>query len=109
MSARFPAAKNAAWLFAGRLARPDFLILDEPTNHLDTGSIDWLEDFLARYAGTCLFVTHDRYFLDRVAKRIVELSRGHFFCYDGNYTDYLLARAQRQADEAIRSTNGRCF
>src|ERR1700730_682109 len=81
------------------LARPDFLILDEPTNHLDTGSIEWLEDFLARYAGTCLFVTHDRYFLDRGATRIVELSRGQFTSYDGNYTDYLLARVQRKAIE----------
>src|SRR5207247_6825191 len=75
---------------------------DEPTNHLDTGSIEWLEDFLARYAGTCLFVTHDRYFLDRVATRIVELSRGQFISYDGNYTDYLLARAQRQAVEEMQ-------
>ncbi|MDQ6809463.1 MAG: ATP-binding cassette domain-containing protein [Verrucomicrobiota bacterium] len=81
------------------LARPDFLILDEPTNHLDTESIEWLEDFLARYAGTCLFVTHDRYFLDRVATRIVELARGVFNSYEGNYTDYLLARAHRQAVE----------
>src|SRR5947199_1746570 len=88
------------------LARPDFLILDEPTNHLDTGSIEWLEDFLARYAGTCLFVTHDRYFLDRVATRIVELSRGQFTSYDGNYTDYLLARAQRQAVEAAQEHQG---
>ncbi|PYJ81088.1 MAG: ABC transporter, partial [Verrucomicrobia bacterium] len=84
------------------LARPDFLILDEPTNHLDTGSIEWLEDFLARYAGTCLFVTHDRYFLDRVATRIVELSRGQFTSYDGNYTDYLLARVQRKAVEEMQ-------
>src|SRR5207247_2509761 len=84
------------------LARPDFLILDEPTNHLDTGSIEWLEDFLARYAGTCLFVTHDRYFLDRVATRIVELSRGEFISYDGNYTDYLLARVRRQAVEEMQ-------
>ena len=81
------------------LARPDFLILDEPTNHLDTESIEWLEDFLARYAGTCLFGTHDRYFLDRVATRMVELSRGQFQSYAGNYTDYLLARAHRQAVE----------
>jgi len=81
------------------LARPDFLILDEPTNHLDTGSIEWLEEFLGHYAGSCLFVTHDRYFLDRIATRIVELSRGHFHSYDGNYTDYLLARAERQAAE----------
>jgi ATP-binding cassette subfamily F protein uup len=91
--------KRRVALCRALLARPDFLILDEPTNHLDTGSIEWLEDFLARYAGTCLFVTHDRYFLDRVATRIVELSRGQFTSYDGNYTDYLLARAQRQAVE----------
>jgi ATP-binding cassette subfamily F protein uup len=91
--------KRRVALCRALLARPDFLILDEPTNHLDTGSIEWLEDFLARYAGTCLFVTHDRYFLDRVATRIVELSRGEFISYDGNYTDYLLARAQRQAVE----------
>jgi ATP-binding cassette subfamily F protein uup len=91
--------KRRVALCRALLARPDFLILDEPTNHLDTGSIEWLEDFLARYAGTCLFVTHDRYFLDRVATRIVELSRGQFISYDGNYTDYLLARAQRQSVE----------
>src|SRR6266550_2288805 len=77
-------------------------LLDEPTNHLDTGSIEWLEDFLARYAGTCLFVTHDRYFLDRVATRIVELSRGEFTSYDGNYTDYLLARVRQQAVEEMQ-------
>jgi ATP-binding cassette subfamily F protein uup len=89
--------KRRVALCRALLARPDFLILDEPTNHLDTGSIEWLEDFLARYAGTCLFVTHDRYFLDRVATRVVELSGGKFFSYDGNYTDYLLARAERAA------------
>ena len=94
--------KRRVALCRALLARPDFLILDEPTNHLDTGSIEWLEDFLARYAGTCLFVTHDRYFLDRVATRIVELSRGQFVSYDGNYTDYLLARAQRQAVEEMQ-------
>jgi ATP-binding cassette subfamily F protein uup len=81
------------------LARPDFLILDEPTNHLDTESIEWLEDFLARYTGTCLFVTHDRYFLDRIATRIVDLTRGTFRSYDGNYTDYLLARAAKMSVE----------
>src|SRR5436190_10849847 len=84
------------------LARTDFLILDEPTNHLDTESIEWLEDFLARYSGTCLFVTHDRYFLDRIATRVVELSRGKFYSYEGNYTDYLLARAERQAVEEMQ-------
>src|SRR5438477_4534060 len=94
--------KRRVALCRALLAHPDFLILDEPTNHLDTGSIEWLEDFLARYSGTCLFVTHDRYFLDRVATRIVELSRGQFISYDGNYTDYLLARVQRKAVEEMQ-------
>src|SRR5438874_1944506 len=94
--------KRRVALCRALLARPDFLILDEPTNHLDTGSIEWLEGFLEKYAGTCLFVTHDRYFLDRVATRIVELSRGQFTSYDGNYTDYLLARVQRKAVEEMQ-------
>ena len=79
------------------IARPELLILDEPTNHLDTDSIQWLEDFLARYAGTCLFVTHDRYFLDRVCNRIVEIHQGGFVSFPGNYTDYLIAQAEREA------------
>ena len=94
--------KRRVALCRALLARPDFLILDEPTNHLDTGSIEWLEDFLARYSGTCLFVTHDRYFLDRIATRVVELSRGKFYSYEGNYTDYLLARAERQSVEEMQ-------
>ncbi len=94
--------KRRVALCRALLARPDFLILDEPTNHLDTGSIEWLEDFLARYSGTCLFVTHDRYFLDRIATRVIELSRGKFYSYDGNYTDYLLARAERAAVEEMQ-------
>lgn len=87
--------KRRVSLCRALLARPDFLILDEPTNHLDTGSIEWLEDFLSRYPGACLFVTHDRYFLDRIATRVVELQRGQFLSYDGNYNDFLLAKAQR--------------
>jgi ATP-binding cassette subfamily F protein uup len=94
--------KRRVALCRALLARPDFLILDEPTNHLDTESIEWLEDFLARYDGTALFVTHDRYFLDRVATRVVELSRGKFYSYAGNYTDYLLARAERAAVEEMQ-------
>ncbi len=73
--------KRRVALCRALLARPDFLILDEPTNHLDTGSIEWLEQFLARYQGTCMFVTHDRYFLDRVATQIIELSGGQFRSY----------------------------
>jgi ATP-binding cassette subfamily F protein uup len=79
---------------------PDFLVLDEPTNHLDPESIDWVADFLDEFHGTFLVVTHDRYFLDRVAKRMVELSDGHFFSHNGNYTDYLLAKAERQEADA---------
>src|SRR5438876_1034522 len=101
--------KRRVALCRALLARPDFLILDEPTNHLDTGSIEWLEDFLARYAGTCLFVTHDRYFLDRVATRIIELSRGQFESYQGNYTDYLLARVQRKAVEEMQERKRQKF
>ena len=80
---------------------PDLLILDEPTNHLDPESIDWVADFLDEFHGTFLVVTHDRYFLDRVTKRMIELSDGRFFSHDGNYTDYLLARAERQAADAV--------
>jgi len=101
--------KRRVALCRALLARPDFLILDEPTNHLDTGSIEWLEDFLARYWGTCLFVTHDRYFLDRVATRVVELARGKFFSYAGNYTDYLLARAERAAVEEMQERKRQKF
>ncbi|TCO90108.1 ATP-binding cassette subfamily F protein uup [Chthoniobacter flavus] len=92
--------KRRVALCRALLARPDFLILDEPTNHLDTESIEWLEDFLSRYSGACLFVTHDRYFLDRIATRMLELARGGFVNYDGSYNDYLLAKAEREAAEA---------
>jgi ABC transport system ATP-binding/permease protein len=79
------------------IARPDFLILDEPTNHLDTQSIEWVEEFLANYSGACLFVTHDRYFLDSIANRIIELSNGECYSHDGNYNDFRLDKAERNA------------
>jgi len=79
------------------ISKPDLLILDEPTNHLDTESIEWTEEFLANYSGACLFVTHDRYFLDRIANRIVELSNGTFYSHQGNYTDYLINKAERES------------
>src|SRR5215210_3484612 len=75
------------------VSRPDFLMLDEPTNHLDPESIDWVAEFLEEFHGSFLVVTHDRYFLDRVAKRMVELYDGKFWSQNGNYTDYLLAKA----------------
>ena len=79
------------------ISRPDLLILDEPTNHLDTQSIEWMEQFLADYSGACLFVTHDRYFLDSIATRTVELSDGECFSHEGNYTDFLIDKAEREA------------
>ncbi|MEY5025988.1 MAG: hypothetical protein RLZZ244_1516 [Verrucomicrobiota bacterium] len=89
--------KRRVALCRALIARPDLLVLDEPTNHLDTESIQWLEDFLARYSGTCLFVTHDRYFLDRVSTRILEIAQGQFFSFPGNYTDFLISQAEREA------------
>jgi ATP-binding cassette subfamily F protein uup len=83
------------------VSRPELLILDEPTNHLDPESIEWVAGFLENFGGTFLVVTHDRYFLDRVVNRIVELSDGRFFRHDGNYTDYLLAKAERQAADVV--------
>jgi ATP-binding cassette subfamily F protein uup len=83
------------------VSRPDFLILDEPTNHLDPESIEWVAEFLENFPGAFLVVTHDRYFLDRVVKRMIELSDGKFFSHEGNYTDYLLAKAERQAADAV--------
>jgi len=83
------------------VSRPDFLLLDEPTNHLDPESIEWVAGFLENFGGTFLVVTHDRYFLDRVVNRIVELCDGKFWWHDGNYTDYLLDKAERQAADAI--------
>ncbi|MDF2712737.1 MAG: ettA, partial [Nonomuraea muscovyensis] len=77
------------------LEAPDLLLLDEPTNHLDAESVQWLEQHLEKYAGTVLAVTHDRYFLDNVAGWILELDRGRAFAYEGNYSTYLEAKAQR--------------
>ncbi|HZW40232.1 MAG TPA: ATP-binding cassette domain-containing protein [Ignavibacteriaceae bacterium] len=89
--------KRRTALCRALISEPDLLILDEPTNHLDTESIEWIEGFLANYKGTCIFVTHDRYFLDKIADRIVELSNGTFFSHSGNYTDYLINKAERTA------------
>ncbi len=83
------------------VSRPDFLMLDEPTNHLDPESIEWLAEFLENFGGTFLAVTHDRYFLDQVTSRIVELDAGKFWNHEGNYTDYLLDKAERQAADAV--------
>ena len=76
-------------------SQPDLLLLDEPTNHLDAESIRWLEDFLKSYSGAVIFVTHDRYFLDVIATRIIEIDYGKAFSHPGNYTAYLESKAVR--------------
>ena len=77
-------------------SQPDLLLLDEPTNHLDADSIRWLEDFLKGYTGAVIFVTHDRYFLDVIATRVIELDHGKAYSHPGNYTAFLEAKAVRQ-------------
>ena len=101
--------KRRVALCRALLAKPDLLILDEPTNHLDVQSIEWLEGFLKNYPGTCLFVTHDRYFLDRVANRIVELAQGTFFSHQGNYTAFLERKALRQANDEAQEAGRQKF
>ncbi|HSK57181.1 MAG TPA: energy-dependent translational throttle protein EttA, partial [Jiangellales bacterium] len=88
------------------LRAPDLLLLDEPTNHLDAESVEWLENHLKEYAGAVLMITHDRYFLDNVVGWILELDRGKYFPYEGNYSTYLEKKAKRLAQEE-REESGR--
>ena len=81
------------------LSRPDMLLLDEPTNHLDAESVDWLEQFLARFSGTVVAITHDRYFLDNAAEWILELDRGHGIPWKGNYSTWLEQKQDRLEKE----------
>ena len=81
------------------LSKPDMLLLDEPTNHLDAESVDWLEQFLARFSGTVVAITHDRYFLDNAAEWILELDRGHGIPWKGNYSSWLDQKGERLAQE----------
>ncbi|MGB7655289.1 MAG: energy-dependent translational throttle protein EttA [Novosphingobium sp.] len=81
------------------IQKPSILLLDEPTNHLDAESVEWLENHLKEYAGAVLMITHDRYFLDNVVGWILELDRGKYFPYEGNYSTYLETKAKRLAQE----------
>src|ERR671938_1408685 len=91
------------------LQQPDILLLDEPTNHLDAESVEWLEKHLQQYPGAVVAVTHDRYFLDNVARWILELDRGRGVPFSGNYSGWLeqklerLGREQKQADARART------
>lgn len=85
---------------ASALVNPcELLILDEPTNHLDNDMIIWLENYLTKYSGAVLMVTHDRYFLDRVSNKIIELDKGNLYSYDGNYSKFLELKALREENE----------
>ncbi|MEO1403388.1 MAG: ABC-F family ATP-binding cassette domain-containing protein [Cyanobacteria bacterium J06635_1] len=84
------------------LAEPDLLLMDEPTNHLDALSVEWLQSYLNRFQGSLLLITHDRYFLDRVTKRIIEIDRADLYTYAGNYAYYLGKKAE--AEESAAST-----
>ena len=88
------------------IQKPDILLLDEPTNHLDAESVEWLENHLKEYAGAVLMITHDRYFLDNVVSWILELDRGKYFPYEGNYSTYLEKKAKRLEQEE-REESGR--
>ncbi|NFG24241.1 ABC-F family ATP-binding cassette domain-containing protein [Clostridium botulinum] len=89
--------------FASALITPcELLILDEPTNHLDAESIEWLEEFLNTRKGALLMITHDRYFLDRVTNRIIELDRGNLYTYPGNYTAFLEKKVERLETEQVK-------
>ncbi len=87
----------------GLIVKPDILILDEPTNHLDADTIKWLEDYLERYNGALLLVTHDRYFLDRVTNKIFEIDRGEVQVFNGNYAYYL---EKKEEQETLRAVEG---
>jgi sulfate-transporting ATPase len=89
------------------LSRPDLLLLDEPTNHLDAESVHWLERFLQEYAGTVVAITHDRYFLDNVAKWILELDRGRGIPFEGNYSSWLDQKRDRLEKEEKSNENRR--
>jgi len=91
------------------IRHPDVLLLDEPTNHIDVQSVEWIESFLAGYAGSCVVVTHDRYFLERVATRIAELEFGTLTAYSGNYERYLELKATRLEIEARQEANRQRF
>ncbi|WP_041742695.1 energy-dependent translational throttle protein EttA [Collimonas fungivorans] len=87
------------------LSKPDMLLLDEPTNHLDAESVDWLEQFLQRFPGTVVGITHDRYFLDNAAEWILELDRGHGIPWKGNYSSWLEQKGNRlKQEEATESS-----
>ena len=101
--------RRRALLARAIIGEPELLLLDEPTNHLDVNAVAGIENFLASYRGACLLVTHDRYFLDRVATRIVELDHGKMYFVDGSYADFLEAKAEREYNEDVLEQKRKAF
>src|SRR5687767_1936714 len=100
--------KNRLGMARLLLSKPDVLLLDEPTNHLDVEAVEWLENFLQTYASAYVIISHDRYFLDRSCRRIVELENGRATTYSGNYSDYLVEREERREEIGRASCREKC-
>lgn len=94
--------RKRVFLASSLITPCELLVLDEPTNHLDSESIEWLEDYLNSRKGALIMITHDRYFLDRVTNKILELDRGNLYLYDGNYSDFLEKKVERLQIEASK-------
>ena len=101
--------KNRLGLARLLLSQPDVLLLDEPTNHLDVNAVEWLENFLQSYEKTFILISHDRYFLDRVSNRIIEIENGKAVSYKGNYSDFLVEREERREAQRRAFENQQAF
>ncbi|MBC7797976.1 MAG: ABC-F family ATP-binding cassette domain-containing protein [Pyrinomonadaceae bacterium] len=101
--------KNRLGLAKLLLSQPDVLLLDEPTNHLDVNSVEWLENFLTTYESAYVVISHDRYFLDRTCRRIIELENGKAATYTGNYSQYLIEREERREIQRRAFENQQSF
>ncbi|WP_024861983.1 ABC-F family ATP-binding cassette domain-containing protein [Ruminococcus flavefaciens] len=99
--------KRRAGIAAALIQPSDVLLLDEPTNHIDNETAQLLEDLLMKYRGAIVMVTHDRYFLNKICSKIVEIDRGKLYTCEGSYSDYLMQKAQREADEAAAERKNR--
>ena len=101
--------KNRLGMARLLLSNPDILLLDEPTNHLDVGAVEWLENFLQTYETAFVIISHDRYFLDRTCRRIIEIDKGKAVTYKGNYSQFLVERAERREQQQREFENQQSF